>query len=312
MTPTLPPGRSDQFSRQDLRRILRLSERQLAAWQRGGLLPQAAAYSFSDLIALKTIQKLRENKIPLKRIQHALEALRKKLKEVEHPLTELKISSDGRRILVGYEGTTMEPLTGQFLFNFQTSRLGASVRAMKPASSAPAPQTRFPKDAQIRKQESEAWFVRGLRLEEKPETMDQAQEAYQRAIELNPEAAGAYINLGTLYYNLHRLSEAEHCYLKASQIDPRYALAFFNLGNVYDERGDLEEARRLYEQALHIQGDYADAHYNLALVLEKLGQRGKAMPHWRRYLKLDPGSPWAAYARQQLSRAPFGVVGDPE
>ncbi len=298
---------AEQFSRQDLCRILRLSERQLVAWQRQGLVPDTLAYSFSDLIALKTIQKLRENRIPLKRIQRSLEALRRKLGEVEHPLTELKISSDGRRILVGYAGATMEPLTGQYLFNFETSRLHASVRAFKPAVAGAAGAPSF-KDLAYRKQEAEEWFHRGLRLEENPETVEQALEAYRKAIELNPEAAGAYINLGTIYYNLHRLSDAENCYRAAIQIDPHYALAYFNLGNVYDERGDLAQARGYYEQALGIHADYADAHYNLALVYEKMGERGKAAQHWRRYLKLDPASPWAAYARQQLARSPFKVL----
>ena len=160
------------------------------------------------------------------------------------------------------------------------------------------------------KQEAEGWFAEGLHLEEQPDCLEQAIAAYREAIALNPEAAGAFINLGTIYYNMHRLGDAENCYRAAAEIDPQYALAFFNLGNVFDERGSLEEARKNYDDALRINPQYADAHYNLALVLEKLGSRGKALHHWRRYLKLDPGSPWAAYARQQLARSPFQVVGE--
>lgn len=307
-TTTVAAGSTDQFSRQDLRRILHLSERQLSAWQRQGLVPETAAYTFSDLIALKTIQKLRENKIPLKRIQRSLEALRQKLGEVEHPLTELKISSDGRRILVGYAGATMEPLTGQLLFDFQTRHLESSVRAFKPAPRTQSEDAERRREAARLKQEAEAWFWKGLQLEENPEKTDEAMEAYRQAIELNPEAAGAYINLGTIFYNRHRLSDAENCYRAAIQIDPHYALAFFNLGNVYDEQGKLAEARNFYEEALRLQPEYADAHYNLALVYEKLDLRAKGAHHWRRYLKLDPASPWAAYARQQLARSPFQVL----
>ncbi len=298
----------EQFSRKDLCRILHLSERQFTAWQRNGLLTAtspADAYSFSDLIALKTIQKLRASRIPLKRIQRSVEALKQRLTEVEHPLTELRISSDGRRVLVDYEAHSLEPLTGQLLFNFQTRRLGEAVRAMKP-HSRPAP-TDNSEEAQ-RKREAEDWFLQGLKLEESPDSLDKAVEAYRKAIQLNPEAAGAFINLGTIFYNRHRLSEAETCYRQAISIDPQYALAHFNLGNVYDERGNLSEARSFYEEALRLQPNYADAHYNLALVMDRLGLRGKALHHWRRYLKLDPGSPWASYARQQLSRAPFRVL----
>jgi len=301
----MPEAQGDQFTRQDLCRILRVSDRQLAIWQRKGLVPDSAAYTFSDLITLKTIRELRKNQVPIKRIQRSLEAMRHKLGEVDHPLTELKISLDGRRILVDYDGSKLEPVSGQFRFDFETRRAGGSVRMMKQAAAAPELST---PPMLSRKQEAEGWFVEGLRLEEKPETLEQAIVAYKTAIELNPEAAGAYINLGTIYYNLHRLSDAENCYRAAAEIDPQYALAFFNLGNVYDERGSFEDARLNYEKALAIHPQYADAHYNLALVLEKLERRGRALHHWRRYLKLDPGSPWASYARQQLARSPFQVV----
>ncbi len=288
----------ESYSREELRRILRLSERQLGAWEKQGLVAGSAPYNFSDLIALKTIQQLRKSNISLKKIQRSVVALKRKLNEVEHPLTELKISSDGRRVIVNYRGADMESDTGQFLFNFETRQLHATVRALKSAQP----------DTARRKQEAEEWFLKGLELEERPETLQQATEAYTRAIELNPQAAGAYINLGTIYYNMLRLEDAERCYRAAIEIDPQYALALFNLANVYDERGQLQEARQHYEQALQVSSGYGDAHYNLALVYEKLGMRAKAVHHWRIYLKLDPSSPWAAYARQQLARSPLKVV----
>ena len=291
-------AQGESYSREAIRRILGLSARQLSAWQKQGLVGGSGPYSFSDLIALKTIQKLRNSNIPLKKIQRSVVALRRKLNQVERPLTELKISSDGHRVIVNYQGSAMEPDTGQLLFNFETRQLHASVRALK------AP----PADLARRKQEAEEWFLRGLELEQGPENLSEAREAYCRAVELNPGAAGAYINLGTLYYNEHRLAEAEKCYRAAIEIDPQYALAYFNLGNVHDEREELEEARQCYEQALRLSPDYSDAHYNLALVYEKLGIRSKAVHHWRAYLKLDPSSPWAAYARQQLTRTPLKLI----
>lgn len=299
----MPASRAESYSREELRRILRLSERQLSAWQRQGLVP-AGPYTFSDLIAAKTILKLRQNNVSLQKIQRSVAALKRKLDGIERPLTELKISSDGRRILVNYQGAVMESDTGQLLFNFDTGRLHASVRAMQVTGASASPLQR--------KQEAEEWFVKGLKLEERPDSVHEAIQAYVRAIELNPQAAGAYINLGTIYYNMHQLDDAEKCYQAAVTIDPDYALAHFNLGNVFDERGDLPAARRNYEQALRLAPQYADAHYNLALVYEKLELRAKAVPHWRAYLKLDPSSPWAAYARQQLARSPLKLVSPEE
>ena len=55
-----------------------------------------------------------------------------------------------------------------------------------------------------------------------------------------------------------------------------------------------------YRRALEMDADYADAHFNLAGVLAKMGRAESAAVHWRRYLELDLGSPWAKIARAHL------------
>src|SRR3981081_561455 len=101
--------------------MLAISNRQLRGWQRKGFIPPDDAFSFSDLIALKALQKLRENRVPSKQIGRALVSLKQKLTGVEWPLSELKIVSSGRSIAVQIAGQKMEAITGQMLFDFDTS-----------------------------------------------------------------------------------------------------------------------------------------------------------------------------------------------
>ena len=150
--------------------------------------------------------------------------------------------------------------------------------------------------------ESEAWFQKGLELEETGAPVEQAVEAYRKVLELNPSAAGALVNLGTIFYRQRKLGEAEKYYEQAIAADPNYPLAQFNLGNLYDEQGRTRPALERYRRALELNPNYADAHYNLALLCERTGDALKAVHHWKAYLKLDSSGQWAEIARRELER----------
>jgi tetratricopeptide (TPR) repeat protein len=279
-----------EYTRADVRRKFDLSERQLKSWEREDLLPQAEHYSFSDLIAIQTILKLRENHIQPKQIGRAIVSLRRKLDWVKQPLSELRIVSDGKKIAVHIAGQKMEAISGQILFDFDAAEIGGlmSFPGRKPSLN--------------RMRESESWFQRGLELEETGAPVEQAIAAYQKVLELNASAAGALVNLGTIFYRQRKFADAETYYKDAIEADPSYALAQFNLGNLYDEQGRIKEAFEHYRRALALNPTYGDAHFNLALLCERAGDNLKAVHHWKAYLKLDHSGQWAEIARRQLER----------
>jgi tetratricopeptide (TPR) repeat protein len=286
----MPVAPNEEFSRAAVRRKFGLSERQLRSWEKQDLLSPMQAYSFSDLISIQALIKLREHHIQPRQIGRALESLRKKLDWVKQPLAELRIVSDGKKIAVHLGGQKMDAISGQILFDFDTAALG-DIRS-------------FPerKRSVNRMRESEQWFQKGLELEETGAPVSQAIEAYRKVLELNPEAAGALVNLGTIYYRQRKFADAEKHYLDAIAADPAYPLAQFNLGNLYDEQGRIPEAMDHYRRALHLNPQYADAHFNLALLCERAGESLKAVHHWKCYLKLDNSGQWAEIARRQLER----------
>ncbi len=288
----MPRASNQEYTRDDVLRMLGMSERQLRGWEKSGLIPTGPAFSFSDLIALKTLQKLREKRVPARKIGNAIQSLKRKLSHVERPLSELKIISDGRTISVLVAGQKMEAISGQMLFDFDTSDL-PSLKSF-PSPSAPT----------VANQEAEAErvFQRGLMLEETGAPVQQAIDAYQKAVQLNPQAAGALVNLGTIFYRLKKLKDAESHYRRAVEADPEYPLAHFNLANLYDEQQQAAPARHHYQAALRLNATYADAHFNLALLCERTGDTMNAVSHWKAYLKLDATSTWAGTARRQLER----------
>jgi mannonate dehydratase len=87
--------------------MLGISERQLRQWEKLGLVEAAEVYHFHGLIALRTLTRLREAKLPVAQIHRAVVAVRRKLSGSADPLTEVRLYSEGNRIRVqlgGYGG----------------------------------------------------------------------------------------------------------------------------------------------------------------------------------------------------------------
>ena len=279
------------YSRADLLRILRITPRQLANWERNGLVTSLEAYSFADLLEIKKIRDLCQKNVRPNVIRQSLDAMRKQATGVEKPLLEAGAWSTAKhRVAFRHEGKLLEPIAGQFLMDFSERE--------KVVTSTPVPRpTPTPRDNEVA-----AWFARGISLEEDPNSHAEAISAYLKVLELCPAHAAAHINLGTLYYNRQEFVLAERHYKLAIEADPRYALAYFDLGNVLDETGRVLEAVATYKTALQLAPTYADAHYNLALAFEKLREPRKALKHWQAYVKLDTAGPWSTHARSQIKR----------
>jgi tetratricopeptide (TPR) repeat protein len=277
-----------RYNRADLLRILRLTARQLSSWEKAGLVAVAESYSFFDLLQVKKVRDLCARKVRPAIIRQSLEAMQKQAAGMENPLLEASAFTAGHRVAFRHEGRLVEPIAGQFMFDFSPQE---KVVASTPvATSRPEP---VPADV------SEL-FAHGIALEEDPSHQTEAIATYQRVLELDPEHAAAHINLGTLFYNRQEYGQAERHYRLATEIDPRYALAYFDLGNVLDETGRVTQAIQTYETALQLAPTYADAHYNLALAYEKMKQPRKALKHWQAYVRLDTIGPWATHARNQI------------
>jgi len=245
-------------------------------------------YSFFDLLQIKKVRDLCAQKVRPAVIRQSLEAMQKQVAGMENPLLEAGAYRSGRRVAFRHQGRLLEPIAGQFVFDFSTQE--------KLVASPPrtGPELVVTDVAEL--------FARGIALEEEPRTQDEAIVAYSKVLEMDANHAAAHINLGTLYYNRQEYSAAERHYRSAIEIDPRYALAHFDLGNVLDETGRVQEAIATYKTAIQLAPTYADAHYNLALAYEKVREPRKALQHWRAYVKLDSAGPWAVHAKHQIQR----------
>jgi tetratricopeptide (TPR) repeat protein len=276
----------DQYQRANVLRMLRISARQLAGWEKAGLIPVTDSYSFFDLLQLRQLRELRAKRVRPAVIRDSLRAMMQQVAGMENPLLEASAFASKSRVAFRHQGASVEPLDGQFVMDFTGQRVlePAKIQPMRIAETAAE------------------FFARGVALEEDPGAQAEAIAAYTKCVELDPNHAAAYINLGTLYYNRQDYVLAERYYRKAIEVDQRYALAYFDLGNVLDETGRLQDAIRAYSSAIALAPTYADAHYNLALAYDKSRLPRKALRHWQAYTRLDTVGPWAIHARNQVKK----------
>lgn len=272
--------------------MLGVHEMQLRAWERKDLIPVSDVYSFTDLRALQTLVELRRGGMRAERIRLSVNAAKLAL-PMRDPLTEAKFFlQNARRIGVRAEGLVLDPVSGQYLLDFDSSQVQALPSKGRLAEA----------ERNQRRSEAEHWFQRGLQAEQAGSNDRMIEECYRKCLDFDPLFSSALVNLGTLYFNRGRHDEAEKCYRQAVENDPKYALAHFNLANLHDERGEPDHALTHYLRAIELNPDYGDAHYNVALLYQGRSEYLKALTHWKKYLKLDPGSSWSTIARREMTR----------
>ncbi len=281
------------YSRQDVLRIFEISSQQLQGWERAGLIPQRQIYSFQDLGQLRILRALREEDVSAASIRHSIMAM-KAVAGMANPLLEACVIRTGTRLAFRHHGAMVDPIRRQLLFDFER------VNGMDPSSagsdlySLRRPGVAAPSGVQDR-------FLAAVQAEEAGERT-RAIKLYEEILEVDPQYAAAYINMGTILFHQRNYAMAEELYRRAIVADPSYVLAYFDLGNVLDELQRLDESITAYLQAVTLAPRYADAHYNLALAYERKGDRRQALRHWQAYLRLDNRGPWADHARGQIRK----------
>ncbi|APR76350.1 TPR domain protein [Minicystis rosea] len=296
--PEPPRGRepvSDMFTGPEVVKLLGISSGRLRALDRAGIVTPSGrrrgrrAYTFPDIIALRAARDLLARKVRLRDVARAVENIQVSLPKVTRPLAELRIVSDGKRVVVKSPAFSYEPVTGQMLLDFDVKALRDDVvRVLRPVVGRERARTAYD------------LYVKASQLDEDPATLDEAEQLYQRALEMDPWLAIAYTNLGNIRFRRGDEEEAERLYNKALSLDEKQPEAQYNLGYVMLERGRPTEAITFFKGAIASDPQFADAYFNLAMAYEQAGESAKARPCWRKYLEIEPTGTWAEIAKKHL------------
>jgi tetratricopeptide (TPR) repeat protein len=275
-----------EFDSKDLKRLFGIPASHVRSLIRAGHISPAKkagksgklAYSFQDLIVLRTLGSLRAAKIPTKRINRTLREIRSSLPG-ELPLSGLSIVAVGDRIVVREGRSLRESETGQYTLALEVIDQDGALLMIDRNSNAAAKAA--PRAAAALAEDAAAHFERAMDLEESDEAA--ARTAYEACLALDERHVEARVNLGRLLHLKGRLREAEQVY---RGIETTEALLSFNLAVLLEDLEREAEAAVAYREALAQDPALADAHFNLARLYERAGNQKDALRHLLAYRRL--------------------------
>jgi tetratricopeptide (TPR) repeat protein len=278
------------YTTRQVAEILGLTEERVRSFARAGLLDSARGprnelrFSFQDIVLLRAARELLDQNVPARRVRAALLSLRVQLPQ-GRPLSAVRVSADGERVVVRDQDTAWEPETGQVALDFSVRELASRVEPFAPDAGVAA------QAAADDEQSADDWYDVALDLE--AVSIEKALAAYRRAIALDPGHAEAHLNLGRLLHERGDLEGAESHYRQACAAQPENALAAFNLGVALEDRGAARDAVATYRRALKLDPALAAAHFNLGRLCEAAGDKAGALQHLAQYKRIQERGPAA-------------------
>ncbi|HEC27030.1 MAG TPA: tetratricopeptide repeat protein, partial [Gammaproteobacteria bacterium] len=117
-----------------------------------------------------------------------------------------------------------------------------------------------------------------------------AQQCYQRSLQLNPGDSEAQNNLGFALANLEKFEQAESCFREAIRLSPKYEDAHFHLGLALGKLERPEKAEQSFLTALKLRPKWPEAWYNLGDTQKNQKHYSDAEKSYRQAFRLQPGN----------------------
>src|SRR5262245_32432797 len=139
---------------------------------------------------------------------------------------------------------------------------------------------------------------------------EKAKQVYLMALGLRSDLPDVHYGLATVYFQLRELTSAAHHFREVTRLDPQRAGAFINLGAVLNLMSQYDEAMTVLRRGIQIDGQRTEGYYNLGLVYKKKGQIDLAITAYKEAIRINPrlgdahpNSPNLSMQRQQARAA---------
>ena len=120
------------------------------------------------------------------------------------------------------------------------------------------------------------------------ERYDEAIDALQKSLIINPRNAGCHYDLGLVFFRKKEYDNAVKLLKEAVSIDPILAKAYLQLGITYQKQGCTKEALDAFKKVTHIQPANAQAYKEMGGCYMSLERYEEAMEAFHKAIELNP------------------------
>jgi tetratricopeptide (TPR) repeat protein len=131
--------------------------------------------------------------------------------------------------------------------------------------------------------------------------------ANQNQVIIDEKNAQIWNELGNIYYNTGAFEEAMNAFEMAIELDPSYGWSYNNLASIYFHQKRYSDAVPLYQKGLQLLDDYKDKAFlwnRLGDAYRRLEENDQAVAAYRKAIDLDPENV------SLLTRARFSLLGN--
>ncbi len=171
-----------------------------------------------------------------------------------------------------------------------------------------------------------ALLEEGIRYINAPSHLMDAENAFRKAIDIEPDNAIAWSGLGMVLFIKQQYEDAKNAYRKVIELEPSFIIVWFSLGNVFEKLNQFEEAIKTYDNIIRqfegsenpdILAYMARAMVKKGLILGQFGQPEKEIEVYNDLLRRFEGSEvpeiLVQIARGMINKGiTLGQLGQPE
>jgi len=133
--------------------------------------------------------------------------------------------------------------------------------------------------------------------------LDEAVDAFKKAIDANRANVELYNELGSVYFGLKRYGDAAQTFREVTERDPKFALGWYNLAHALRKGDKKADAVAAYRTYIKLKPDDPDPYYGLGQTLKALGDVPSAIDAFRKYVSMEKRAEeqkWVEKARAEL------------